>query len=136
MPGAIVETEPIQQGQILILEGYPDRTQQSLLGPNGGTRRWGVAEERSEVQAWTAIKAREQGIVPVPPPVHVTYCYVVPDHTRRDWDNYALIAKPVQDGLVKAGILVGDHYAVLTGDVRFRVQRGCSRLEVVIEQEV
>lgn len=36
-------------------------------------------------------------------------------------------------GLVKAGILAGDHFGVLTGDVRFRVERGCTRLEVVID---
>jgi Holliday junction resolvase RusA-like endonuclease len=122
--------------QTLILEGFPTQAQQDLLGPNRGSRRWGVAAERANVQQTTAVEAKRQGIRPVPPPVHVTYCFVVPDRTRRDWDNYALIVKPCQDGLVKAGILAGDHFAVLTGDVRFRVERGCTRLEIVIEPVV
>lgn len=129
--GAVSEQQ--QAPQTLILDGYPDQAQQDLLGPNRGSRRWGVAEERARIQADTAIAARRQGIKPVPPPVQVTYRFVVPDRGRRDWDNYALICKPVQDGLVKAGVLVGDHYAVLTASVVFHVEKGARRLEIVLE---
>jgi Holliday junction resolvase RusA-like endonuclease len=106
------------------------QAQQDLLGPNRGSRWWGVAEERARVQAIAAVEARRQGIAPVAPPVGITYTFVVPDRGRRDWDNFALIVKPVQDGLVKAGILVGDHYAVLAAAVAFRVEKGRRRLEI------
>jgi hypothetical protein len=119
--------------QILILDGYPTLEQQDLLGPNSGSRRWGVAEERKSVQTATWAAAKKQGLVKVAPPVLVTYTFVVPDNGRRDWDNYALICKPVQDGLVKAGILVGDHFAVLDGRVAFRVEKGRRALVVTIE---
>lgn len=135
-PRSSAESKPIQQAQILILEGYPSQNQQATLGPNRGTRRWGVAEMRAAVQADTATAARAQGIVPVLPPVHVTFTYVVPDRTRRDWDNYALIAKPCQDGLVRAGILPGgDHFEVLTARVAFRVERGRRALEIELRSE-
>lgn len=126
-------TGRVGASQTLVLDGYPSQEQQDLLGPNRGSRRWGVATERANVQQATAAAARAQGIAKVPPPVRVTYCFVVPDHGRRDWDNYALICKPVQDGLVKAEILVGDHYAVLDAAVRFRVEKGRRALEVTIE---
>lgn len=120
--------------QTLILDGYPSPEQATMLGPNRGSRRWGVAAARAEIHARVVIEARGQGIVPVAPPVHVTYRYVVPTRTHRDWDNYALIAKPCQDGLVKAGILIGgDHFEALTASVMFRVEKGRRALEIVIE---
>lgn len=125
-------TEPCG-AQMLVLEGYPSQDQQDLLGPNRGSRRWGVAGERAAVQQTTATEARRQGIRPVQPPARVTYTFVVPDRGRRDWDNYALICKPVQDGLVKAEILAGDHYAVLDAAVRFRVEEGRRALEIRLE---
>ena len=67
------------------------------------------------------------------PPVLLTLTYVVPDRTRRDWDNYALIGKPVQDGLVKAGVLADDSFESLTAAVRFRVERGRRALEITVE---
>lgn len=122
--------------QTLILPGYPSPSQATLLGPNAGSRRWGVAEERKRIQTWAALEAQAQGLEPALPPLHVTFCYVVPTRTRRDWDNYALIAKPVQDGLVKAGILAGgDHFEVLTAIVKFRVEKGRRALEITISPE-
>jgi Holliday junction resolvase RusA-like endonuclease len=124
----------VSSAQVLILDGYPTQEQQEVLGPNSGSRRWRVAEMRSAVQVETGIEARRQRITPVAPPVFAMFRFVVPDRSRRDWDNYALICKPVQDGLVKAGILVGDHYAVLTAQVSFRVEKGRRALEIVLEQ--
>jgi hypothetical protein len=119
--------------QTLILDGYPTPEQATMLGPNRGSRRWGVAATRAEIQGRVAIEAHAQGIVAVRPPVHITYRYVVPTRTHRDWDNYALIAKPCQDGLVKAGILIGgDHFDALTATVVFQVVKGMRRLEIVI----
>lgn len=119
--------------QTLVLEGYPSVAQASLLGPNRGTRRWGVAKERAAVHERVAVEARMQRLEAVAPPVLMTLTYVVPDRTRRDWDNYALIGKPCQDGLVKAGILAGDHFEMLTAAVRFRVEKGRRALEITLE---
>ena len=132
------KTEPNMKAHIgvqtLLLDGYPTPEQATMLGPNRGSRRWGVAKARTEIHHWVAVAVHLQEIVPVPPPVHVTYRYVVPTRTHRDWDNYALIAKPCQDGLVKAGILIGgDHFEALTASVVFRVERGRRALEIVLE---
>ena len=120
--------------QVLVLEGYPSVEQATLLGPNSGTRRWGVAKERAVVHAHVAVVARQQGIQPVLPPVLMTLTFVVPNRTRRDWDNYALIGKPVVDGLVKVGALVDDSFEYLTAAVRFRVERGRRALIVTLEK--
>lgn len=134
-PGVVsLGTDQPPGRQTLILDDFPTLEQQDLLGPNNGSRRWAVAEERKRVQATTGVEVKRQGIRPLGPPVNVVYTFVVPDRARRDWDNYALICKPVQDGLVKSGVLVGDHYAVLTAQVAFRVERGARRLEITLEQ--
>lgn len=125
--------EAVGGAQTLILDGYPSTAQAQLLGPNNGTRRWGVAKERAAIHERVAVEVLAQGVRPVAPPVVVTFTYVVPTRAARDWDNYALIAKPVQDGLVKAGILAGDHFEMLTGIVRFRVEKRQRRLEIRLE---
>ena len=75
---------------------------------------------------------REQGIRPVPPPVRLTLRYVFSDARARDADNFAVIAKSVVDGLVKAGVLAGDNGARLSERIEFVKQAGARRLEIVI----
>lgn len=119
---------------LLVLDGYPSKAQAALLGPNSGTRRYGVDAERERIHAWVKLECDRQQVGAVKAPVRVTYTFVVPDRIRRDWDNYALMCKPVQDGLVKSGVLPGgDHWEALEGNVRFRVAAGQRRLEVVID---
>jgi len=117
----------------LVLDGFPSKAQAALLGPNNGTRRYGVDAERERIHGWVAVEVVRQQIGAVRPPVRAVYTFVVPDRIRRDWDNYALMVKPVQDGLVMAGVLEGDHFAVLEGAVRFRVEPGQRRLEITLE---
>lgn len=119
---------------VLVLDGYPSSEQADVLGPNGTTRRWNVAAARKHIHDWVKVEADRQQVGAVAAPVRVTYTFVVPDRIRRDWDNYAGICKPVQDGLVLCGVLPGgDHWQALEGNVRFRVEPSQRRLEVVIE---
>lgn len=119
---------------LFVLDGYPSTEQAGLLGPNTGTRRHAVDKARARIHGLVKIEADRQQLGAVMAPVRATYTFVVPDRGRRDWDNYALLCKPVQDGLVRAGVLPGgDHFEALEGNVRFRVERGQRRLEVTIE---
>ncbi|MDQ0062363.1 RusA family crossover junction endodeoxyribonuclease [Paenibacillus harenae] len=68
-----------------------------------------IAAEKKEWEHIIAIIVREQGIRPVEC-VNMTYEFHFPDKRRRDPDNYAASAKMLQDGLVKAGVLVDDNF--------------------------
>jgi hypothetical protein len=48
--GQVSVTWAAQGAQTLVLEGFPTLEQQDLLGPNRGSRRWGVAERREYIR--------------------------------------------------------------------------------------
>lgn len=122
--------------QTLVLDGWPSPYMVATLGPNSGTiNRYGLGRLRKDVQGMVKVAVVRQGIQPVPPPVRVTLRYVFPDARHRDADNFAVIAKPVMDGLVRSGVLAGDNAARLTQTVEFVKERGGRRLEVLIERE-
>jgi hypothetical protein len=106
-----------------------------LLGPNSGaTNRYALGRVRSAVQGLVKVQATKQRIRPVAPPVRLTLRYVFSDDRHRDADNFAVIAKPVVDGLVKSGVLSGDNAARLpTPAVEFVKERGARRLEIILE---
>ena len=58
---------------------------------------------------------------------HMATTYVFPDNRRRDVDNYSGRAmKPVQDALVKAGVLIDDSFQHLSVSYDARVEKGQS----------
>lgn len=121
--------------QRLVLDGFPTTEQVRVLGPNRGTtNRYVLATARRHVQQGVWYAVREQGIRPVPPPVVLTLRYVFSDARHRDADNFAIVAKPVVDGLVKAGILAGDNAARLSERIEFVKEPGARRLEVEIRE--
>lgn len=121
--------------QILILDDFPTPLQVRVLGPNSGsTNRYALSAMRGKVQAWVKVEVGRQGIRPVPPPARVTLRYVMPDRTHRDADNFAVIAKPVIDALVRSGVLVGDNFVRLSQRVEFVHEKKARRLEIVIEE--
>jgi hypothetical protein len=125
--------EPSTATQTLILEGFPTTEIVRLLGPNSGHgNRYAVSACRQFVKGLVKIEAEYQGIRPVRPPVDVTLRYVFADGRARDVDNFAVIAKPVIDGLVKAGILEGDDAKRLRERVVFVIEKHARRLEVVL----
>ncbi len=66
---------------------------------------------------------------------HLAVTYVFPDHRRRDVDNYSGKAmKPVQDALVRAGIVVDDSFAHLSVSYDARVEKGESRVELEVTE--
>jgi hypothetical protein len=136
-PGA-VEASSVDSGplrQVLVLDGFPTPGQVRLLGPNNGHgNRYAISTCRQFVKGWTKLETTRQGIVPVSPPVLVTLRYVMPDARARDADNFAIVAKPVIDGLVKSGILAGDDSKRLTERVVFVKSPGARRLEIVLER--
>jgi hypothetical protein len=103
------------------------------LGPNSGTiNRYGLGRLRKDVQGFVKVAVDRQGIRPVAPPVRLILRYVFPDARHRDSDNFAVIGKPVVDGLVRAGILEGDNAARLIATVEFVKRPKQRRLEVVL----
>lgn len=119
--------------QRLVLDGFPTTEQVRLLGPNAGTtNRYALQAARNAVKARVAVEVKVQRIRPVPPPVVLTLRYVFSDARHRDADNFAIVAKPVVDGLVKAGILAGDNAARLSERIEFVKEPGARRLEVEI----
>jgi hypothetical protein len=130
----ILATTATVEPQTLILDGFPSPYLVAKLGPNSGTiNRYGLGRLRKDVQGWVKVAVLRQGIRPVPPPVRVTLRYVFPDARHRDADNFAVIGKPVVDGLVRSGILAGDNAARLTQRIEFVKEAGGRRLEVLIE---
>lgn len=120
--------------QRLVLDGFPTIAQVRALGPNSSVgNRYAVSRLRQSVKANTAVEARRQGIRRVPSPALLTLRYVFSDARARDQDNFAVIAKPVVDALVKAKLLDGDDAARLTCRVEFVKEPGARRLEVVLE---
>jgi hypothetical protein len=125
--------EPSTAMQTLILDRFPSTAAVRLLGPNSGHgNRYAVSACRQFVKGWAYLEARRQGIRPVQPPVDVTLRYVFADNRARDVDNFAMIGKPILDGLVKAGILEGDDAKRLREQVVFVVEKHARRLEVVL----
>lgn len=55
--------------------------------------------------------------------VEVDYKFIVPDRRRRDLANLVQAAKPLIDGVVDSGLIVGDHWEVMQiGSVSVSVQ--------------
>lgn len=68
---------------------------------------------------------------PMTPPVVADVTFYVPDKRKRDLDNLCAMLKPAWDGMVDAGLLVGDDSAVFrVGSVSVEV--GKPRVEVVL----
>jgi hypothetical protein len=123
------------RSQTLVFNGFPSVSQAKMLGPNGGT--WSpyvVNRVRKRIHETVKMLALLQEIRPMRPPVLVTLRYVFGEDRQRDADNFAVVGKPVIDGLVRAGVLEGDDAKRLTERVEFVVERGARRLEVILEE--
>ena len=54
----------------------------------------------------------------------IFYTFVVPDSRNRDPDNYLIMAKPIGDALVAAGVLEDDHFPIVKyAPVVFKIER-------------
>lgn len=89
-----------------------------------------IASEYRQAVGWTARTdwGRRR---PLRPPVTLAVMFVVADNRRRDVDNLVAAFKAGLDGLVDAGVIVGDHWQGLT--ISYTVERGTSahvRIEV------
>jgi hypothetical protein len=122
------------QAQTVILDDFPLPEIARTLSPNGRAH-WRTKSRAADVvrkNVWVAVMT--QGIRPVPPPVHVTWRWIVPDRRRRDQDNHGTgVVKVAQDRLVSLGILAADHSDALTGHVEIVYERGARRLEIVLK---
>lgn len=68
---------------------------------------------------------------------HVAVMYVFPDNRARDVDNYSGQAmKPVQDALVRNGVLVDDSFQHLSVSYDARIERGKQYVELLITEVV
>jgi hypothetical protein len=67
--------------------------------------------------------------------VSVTYRFIFRDNLQRDEANMVQRMKPVIDGAVDAGIIVGDHWQVLhTAGIECAVDRVNPRIEIVLDR--
>lgn len=87
------------------------------LSPNAGKKQnvHKINRITQKAQSDTIALVREQ--IPRGTPLEhatVRVTFVVPTRGRRDKDNLIAAAKPYQDGLVKAGVIVDDSEGVIT----------------------
>lgn len=108
--------------------------------PTPNNRFGNVYAERSAMKRWrrTAwaigldVKNRSGWVAPAR--ARITLVFHVPDRRPRDTDNLMASCKPLTDGLVDAGVLVGDRSDVLEwGAPRVEVVRGVMATEYLIE---
>lgn len=84
---------------------------------------WGIALEAKNRSGWVA-----------PARARITVTFIVPDNRSRDIDNLVSSTKPLTDGLVDAGVLVGDKSRELEwGAPRDRYVKGVTATEYLIE---
>lgn len=129
-----LDAEPATQ--TLVVEDFPSPELALTLSPNGRAH-WAVRQKAKNVvrdAVWTAWVTRQFELVPVHPPVHVTYRWIVPDRKHRDIDNASTgVVKVAQDTLVRLGMLPGgDHSTVLTSHTEIVYEKGQRRLEIVL----
>lgn len=69
-------------------------------------------QEKNKWETMVYLSCREQNIKPVEQ-CHITFEFCFSDRRKHDPDNYALCAKFLLDGLVKAGVLSDDNFDVV-----------------------
>ena len=136
LPGVLGVPEPSTAVQTLIIPDFPSVDIARTLSPNGRAH-WVARQKAKESVAeavWAAWVSRQDELRPMPPPVHVTYRWIVPDRRHRDLDNHGTgVVKVVQDTLVRLKLLPGgDHSTALTSTVEIVYEKHQRRLEVQI----
>lgn len=82
---------------------------------------------------WSEI--HRQGITPIKTRIKMTYMFFFPTKSRHDPDNFACVAKFVNDALVNNGVLIDDSFEYIM-ELKV-VQGGISkpgRIEVIMEE--
>ena len=81
------------------------------------------------------IAIRDRGAFRRPDRATIHYAFFVPDNRQRDEANLIQMCKPYVDGLCDAGLIVGDHWQVLsTGGVSVEIDRDRPRVELTITE--
>ena len=98
-------------------------------------KHWSAyAKEKKRLTGSVALLAKVAQLKPVEGWVVVRFQWYEKDR-RRDPDNCRASAKFILDGLVQAGVLEGDGWAVIHGlEDRFFVDKDRPRVEVEIEE--
>lgn len=120
----------------LIVPDFPSVEIARALSPNGRPH-WAERNKAKKAvrdAVWAAWVCRRDELPPMPPPVHVTYRWIVPDRIKRDLDNHSTgTTKAAQDFLVRQKLLPGgDHSTALTSTVEIVYERGQRRFEIEI----
>ncbi|MBA7683817.1 hypothetical protein ES703_92202 [subsurface metagenome] len=105
----------------------------SELSPNARVfwfKKYQAAQKLKEDTFYLA----KQAAIPQFNTATIQFTFVVPNHRRRDPDNYLAMMKPVVDGLVLADVLPDDNFSVVSyAPVLFQIERkGNSRTIVEI----
>lgn len=108
--------------------------------PTPNNRFGNVYAERATMKRWRqtawaiGVDARNRSGWVAPAKARVSLVFYVPDVRPRDVDNLFASTKPLTDGLVDAGILIGDKSSVLEwGAPRVEIVRGVRATEYIIE---
>jgi Holliday junction resolvase RusA-like endonuclease len=109
--------------------------------PTPNARFGNVHAQRREEKAWrqtacrVGVDARNRSGWTAPARARITLTFTVPDRRGRDVDNLVGSTKVLTDGLVDAGVLIGDRSDVLAwGAPRVRIVKGVRATEYLIEE--
>lgn len=93
----------------------------------------------NEKKKWHDLVWKEvhhQGITPIKTRIKMTYVFFFPTRARHDPDNYACVAKFINDALVDNGVLIDDSFQFIS---EFKVVQGGNskpgRIEIIMEEE-
>jgi Holliday junction resolvase RusA-like endonuclease len=120
----------------LELDNFPRPSVARTLSPNGRAHHMAKYHAVQAVQTHVKVMATMAGLRPMEGLVSLKLTYVLPQHRRRDTDNYSGggVTKAVIDALVRGGYLEADdtdHLRLLP--VEIRVERGKRSLELTFE---
>lgn len=134
VPAMHATMEPAKRFVLTI--GFLDALWMKALTPHaeghwrGKTKATGVLRHAAGLEAHK-VRGDASGLFV---PARLTYRFYYPSNIQRDEANMIQRMKPVIDGLVDAGVIIGDHWQVLsTAGVVSAIDKANPRIEIIIE---
>lgn len=113
----------------LYLFDFPDMRKASIHGDKNRFARATYNKKQRQIARLIGLSGRLFGLKKA----WIQYRFFVKDNRMRDAANLVQAMKPVIDGLIDAGVVIGDHWQVLEiGGVSVQIDRERPRVEIII----